>query len=207
MVTDVVQAPLVLIVRSDSPFHSVSDVVNAAHKEPGKLSYSSSGIGGSPHLATVMFSSMENIKLNHVPYQGSAPSVMSMLSGQTDMVFDTLFLTYPQVKAGKARALAQTGAKRSPLLPDVPTMGEAGLKGYEATSWLSLAVPANTPVDVIQKINLAANEVMKTSAFADPLVDQGMVIVGNTPAEAAAHLRREVTKWSAVVHELGAKAQ
>lgn len=200
-VVDIVQVPLVLIVNSSSPAKSLSDIVKAAKNDPGKLTFGSSGIGGSPHLATEMFESAENIKLTHVPYQGSAPSLIGLLSDQTDMIFDTLFLTYPQIKQGKARAIAQTGAIRSALLPDVPTMAEAGVAGYEATSWLSVAVRSGTPAEIVQRLNLVSNEVLESKDFKEAVLQQGLQIIGGSSANSEAHLRTEIDKWKRVIRE------
>ena len=205
-VVDVVAMPLVMIVHPNSPAKSVADLVAMAKKAPGKLSYGSSGNGGSPHLAMEMFKSMAGVFVNHIPYRGSAPSVQDLIAGQTDVVIDTIFLTTPFVQAGKARALAQTGAQRSPYLPDVPTMREAGIAGYEATSWLSMAAPAGTPAAVVQKINAAANEVLKAPAMREQLTKQGMDIIAGTPDEAARRLRVEVDKWGKAVASSGAKS-
>ena len=204
-IVDVVEMPLVMIVPPSSPAKSVHDLVGMAKRAPGKLSYGSSGNGGSPHLATEMFKSMTGVSINHVPYRGSAPAVQDLLAGQTDVVLDTIFLTTPYVKSGNARALAQTGAKRSAYLPNVPTMREAGIAGYEATSWLSLAAPAGTPTGVIQKLNAAVNEVLKNQALREQITKQGMEIVAGTPEDAERHLRLEVEKWGSAVKTSGAK--
>jgi len=205
-VIDVVEMPLVMIVNPSSPAKSVRDLVQMAKKSPGKLSYGSSGNGGSPHLAMEMFKSMTGVFINHIPYRGSAPSVQDLIAGQTDVVMDTIFLTTPQVQAGKARALAQTGTKRSAYLPDVPTMREAGVEGYEATSWLALAAPGGTPSAVVQKLNAAANEVLKSTAIREQLTKQGLEILAGTPEDSARHLRVEVEKWGRAVKSSGAKA-
>jgi tripartite-type tricarboxylate transporter receptor subunit TctC len=206
-VIDGVAIPLVLIVPPDSPYKSVAELIAGAKKVPGKLNYGSSGLGGSPHLATEMFASMAGIKLTHVPYKGSAPAVQDLLAGQTNMVFDTLFLTLPQIKAGKARALAQTGKTRSPLLPDVPTVAEAGLPGYEATSWLSVAAPASTPPEIIKKLNAAAFETLTSPELREVLLKQGATVIADTPQEATARLKVEVERWGKAVRESGATAE
>jgi tripartite-type tricarboxylate transporter receptor subunit TctC len=204
-VVDAVAMPLVMIVPPNSPARSVRDLVELAKKAPGKLAYGSSGNGGSPHLAMEMFKSMTGVFISHIPDRGSAPAVQDLIAGQTDVVIDTIFLVTPQVQGGKARALAQTGAKRSAYLPDVPTMREAGVAGYEATSWMSLAAPAGTPPDVIRKLNAAANEVLKAPAMREQLTKQGLEIIAGTPEDAARHLRVEVEKWGKAVKSSGAK--
>lgn len=203
-VVDVISVPLVLIVPSNSPAKTLQDLIAMAKKAPGKVAYGSSGPGGSPHLVTAMFASKAGLQLNHIPYKGSAPAVMNLVAGQTDFVIDTLFLTRPQIEAGKARALAQTGAARSPLLPDVPTMREAGLDDYEASSWLSLAAPAGTPETIVSRLNATANEVLQDDAVRRSLEDQGLVIAGGSPERARTHLRAEVERWGQAVRDSGA---
>ncbi|WP_407848628.1 tripartite tricarboxylate transporter substrate binding protein [Bordetella petrii] len=203
-VVDVISVPLVLIVPSNSPAKTLQDLIAMAKKAPGKVAYGSSGPGGSPHLATAMFASKAGLQLNHIPYKGSAPAVMDLVAGQTDFVIDTLFLTRPQIEAGKARALAQTGAARSPLLPDVPTMREAGLSDYEASSWLSLAAPAGTPEAIVSRLNATANEVLQDDAVRRSLEEQGLVIAGGSPERARTHLRAEVERWGQAVRDSGA---
>lgn len=204
-VVTVVAMPLVMIVPPNSPAKSVKDLVEIAKKSPGKLSYGSSGTGGSPHLAMEMFKSAAGVFINHIPYKGSAPAVSDLIAGQTDVVIDTIFLTTPQVKGGKARALAQTGTERSSYLPDVPTMREAGIEGYEATSWLGLAAPGGTPAPVVDKLNAVANEVLKSPAVREQLEKQGLTVIAGTPQDAARFLRTEVERWGKAVKNSGAK--
>ena len=206
-VIDVISVPLMMIVHPSSPAKSVTDLVQMAKSAPGKLSYGSSGSGGSPHLAMEMFKTMAGIDINHIPYKGSAPSVMDLVAGQTDVVIDTLFLTQQQVQAGKARALAQTGTNRSKMVPDVPTMREMGLAGYEATSWMSVAAPAGTPADAIGRLNAAANEVLQSAAVQELFAKQGLEILGGTVQDAARHLQNEVVRWGKAVKDSGAKAE
>ena len=206
-IVDVAEVPLAMIVPAASPFKSLQDLVNAAKEKPGALNYGSSGVGGSPHLATELFSSLSKIKLTHVPYSGSAPAVMALVAGQTDLVFDTVFLVTPQVTSGNAHALVQTGAERSPLLPDVPTLKEAGFPGQQVSSWFSLAAPAHTPPEVIAKLNAAVNKTIASSGFRELVIKQGAGTVGGTPADSAAHLAAEMSKWSKVIQEASIKTQ
>jgi len=206
-IVNVAQVPLVLIVPAESPLHTLADLIAQAKAAPGTLTYGSSGNGGSPHLASEMLSSMAGIKLIHVPYKGSSPSVMGVIAGQTDMAFDTLFLTLPLVQSGKARALAQTADTRSPLMPDVPTVAEAGLPGYKATSWFMLAARAGTPPDVIERLNAAVNQVLADPELRKTLAGQGLQVAGGSVQDATDHLRNEIDKWGRIVRDSGARAQ
>jgi len=206
-VVTVAQVPLVLIVPADSPLRTLADLIAKAKAQPGTLTYGSSGNGGSPHLATAMLSSMAEIDLVHIPYKGSAPSVLGLIAGQTDLAFDTLFLTLPQVQSGKARALAQSSDTRSPLLPDVPTVAEAGLKGYKATSWFMLAVRTGTPAEIVERLNKVANEVLADPDLRKDLARQGLQVAGGSIEEAGQHLRGEIEKWGKIVRASGAQAQ
>jgi len=206
-VATVAGVPLVLIVPAASPVHSLADLIARAKAAPGTLTYGSSGNGGSPHLAAEMLSSMADIKLVHIPYKGSAPSVLSVIAEQTDMAFDTLFLTLPQIQSGKARPLAQTGSARSSLLPDVPTMAEAGLPGYQAASWFMMAVRTGTPADIVERLNAATNAVLADPAVRQSLAEQGLQPMGGSPQDATDHLRNEIGKWGKIVRASGARAE
>lgn len=197
--------PLALIVHPSSPYRTVGDLVAAAKKNPGQLTYGSSGNGGSPHLATEMFKHVAGFTAVHVPYKGSAPAVQDLIAGQTSFVFDTVFLTAPFVQAGKARALAQTGRTRAAALPDVPTMVEAGVPNFVATSWLGLAAPSSTPKAVVARINAAANEVLRQPDVLSSLARQGMEPAGGSPEDAARHLKAEIAWWGKAVQDSGAK--
>ncbi|MDF3883023.1 tripartite tricarboxylate transporter substrate binding protein [Cupriavidus basilensis] len=204
MVGNVAAVPLVLIVPPSSPYKTVQSLIQAARDKPNSLSYGSSGVGGSAHLATAMFLSDAGIRMNHVPYKGSAPAVSDLIGGHVDVVFDTLFLTRPYIQAGKARALAQTGSARSPLLPDVPTLQEAGYKNLVVESWHVVAAPAATPPAVVQKLNAALVVALRTQEVKDALVKQGLDIRANTPAEANRYFKSEVDRWAKAVSASGA---
>lgn len=203
-VADIVSIPLVLAVPPNSPATTVREFVELARKQPGKLSYGSSGNGGGPHLAMEMLKSSMGIYLSHIPYRGSAAALTDLMGGQTDAMFDTVFLVKPQAAAGKVRILAQTGNTRSIYLPGTPTMQEAGIAGYEATAWLKLVAPAGTPRAVVQKLNTAFNEALKMPAIRQSLVKQGLEIRGGSPQESALHLKGEIDKWGKAVKSSGA---
>ncbi|WP_326541103.1 tripartite tricarboxylate transporter substrate binding protein [Pseudorhodoferax sp.] len=201
----VTTGPLALIVHPTSPYKTVGELVAAAKKQPGKLTYGSSGNGGSPHLTSEMFKSVAGFDAVHVPYKGSAPSVQDLIAGQTSFVFDTVFLTAPFVQAGRARALAVTGRARAATLPDVPTMVEAGVPGFVATSWLGLAAPSQTPKDVVARLSAAADEVLRNPDIRASLTKQGMDPAGGSPEDAARHVAAEIAWWGKAVRDSGAK--
>ena len=206
-VIDVGSSPEVLVVNKSEGITTLAQLIAAAKKSPGKLTYSSSGIGGSPHLATVMFAKDAGIQLTHVPYQGSAPAVTAAMSGQVSMVIDTFLTCLPGIRAGTLIPLAQTDAKRSSVLPDVPTMQESGLNGYLANAWFSLLAPAGTPRPIIDKLNATINEIIRDPAFKALFAKQAIFMIGGTPDDAQAHLRSEVARWRTVVKESGASIE
>jgi tripartite-type tricarboxylate transporter receptor subunit TctC len=198
-VSVVAQVPLVMIVNPASKAKTVAEFVQLAKEKPGRMTYGSSGNGGSPHLSMEMFQSMTGTRLVHVPYKGSAPAVQDLLGGQTDVVVDTLFLTQQQVIAGKARAIAQLGAKRSSLMPDVPTLQEAGLQGFDISSWFMLVAPAATPPAVVSKLNAAVSEFIASPKTRETLARQGLEPVGGTPQDALRFLKANVSRFGEAV--------
>jgi tripartite-type tricarboxylate transporter receptor subunit TctC len=206
-VVDVASSPEVLVVNKSQNITTLAQLIEKAKQNPGKLTYGSSGIGGSPHLATVMFANDAGIKLTHVPYQGSAPAVTAAMSGQVSLVIDTFLTCLPGINAGNLIPLAQTEAKRSSVLPNVPTMAEAGLKGYQASAWFSMLAPAKTPKPIIDKLNTAVNEIIKDPKFQALFAKQAIFMVGGTPDAAEAHLKSEVTRWQTAVKESGASIE
>ena len=206
MVVDVLSVPNVFIVNPASPARTMADLVKEAKQAPGRLSFGSPGTGSISHLAVEMFQTTAGVKLNHIPYKGSAPAVMDLVAGQTNLVADTVFLCQPQVAAGKVRALAQTGTQRSKLMPDVPTMQEAGFPGYAAVSWMSLAVPAGTPAEIVARLNKAANEVLTSSAVHAAFDKQGLDVMGGSPEESSRRIQGELKRWGEAVRLSGARA-
>jgi tripartite-type tricarboxylate transporter receptor subunit TctC len=197
---------LVVLVHPSIPAHSVKELIALAGKEPGALNYASAGSGSGIHLGSELFASMAGIKLTHVPYKGSAPALTDLLGGHVAIYFSSLPPAIGLVKDGKVRALAVTGAKRSAVFPDLPTVAEAGLPGYEAVLHYGIVAPAGTPGPVIEKLNQAlqtalANEDVKAKIAAD-----GAEPLPSTPAEYAADIDREEAKWSEIVRKSGAKA-
>lgn len=206
MAVDIVAGPLALAVNSNSPWNSAQDLIADAKRRPGKISFGSSGNGGSPHLASEMLRLAGGVQMMHVPYRGSAPALNDLLANQTSFQFDTITILAPHAQSGKVRILATSGRTRSSVLPNVPTVAESGFPGFEATSWMSLAVPASTPRDVVRKINAAVVDSLKDPEIRAGLSSQGWEIVGNSPEDSATRLRGEVDRWVKVVREASIKA-
>jgi tripartite-type tricarboxylate transporter receptor subunit TctC len=186
--------------------HNVADFIKYAKAHPGKLNMASSGNGTSIHLAGELFKSMSGTYMVHFPYRGSGPALMDMVGGTMDVMFDNLPSSLPQIKAGKLKALAVTSRERSAVLPDVPTIEEAGgLKGFDATSWFGLLAPAGTPPDIVNRIQQEVAKSLGTPAIKEKLLSQGAIPSGNTPAEFARHIDAEHKKWAQVVKASGAK--
>ena len=188
--------------------NNVGDFVKYAKANPGKLNMASSGSGTSIHLSGELFKSMTGSYMTHIPYRGSGPALMDMVGGNADVMFDNLPSSLPQIKGGKLKALAVTSAQRSPALPDVPTVAEAGgplLKGYEASSWFGLLAPAGTPPEIVNRIQQEVAKSLSTPAIKEKMVAQGAIPSGNTPAEFAKLIESEHEKWAKVVKASGAK--
>ena len=203
-VTLVALVPNILVVHPSVPAKSVAELIALAKKQPGKLTYASSGNGTSIHLSGALFESLAGVQMVHVPYKGSAPAVTDLLGGQVNMMFDNMPSALPHVKAGKLRALGVTSAKRSPAVPDVPTIAEAGVKGYEASSWFGVLAPATTPKDIVAKLNAEIAKSLGTPEMKEKLSSQGAEPVGNTPEQFGAFIRAEIDKWAKVVKASGA---
>ena len=194
--------PNVLVVNAaKSPEKSVADVIAHAKKEPGKLTYASAGNGTSIHLAGEVFASMAGINILHVPYKGSGPAITDMLGGQVDLMFDSITSARPHIQSGKLRALGLTTAKRSSALPDVPTIAEAGVPGYEVSPWFATFAPAGTPAEVVNKLNKVLNGLMKDPDTLKKLESIGAEPIGSTPQELATHLNKELARWDKLIKE------
>jgi tripartite-type tricarboxylate transporter receptor subunit TctC len=198
-------APNVLVVHPSLPVKSVRELIGLAKEKPGRIDYASSGNGSSQHLFAALFSSMAGINMYHIPYKGSAQATTDLLSGEVKVGCPGIAGMMQYIKDGRLRALAVTGAKRSPELPDVPTIAEAGVKGYEATLWLGILGPAALPKDVIAKLNTAITGLLKQPDVQNSLRTVGTEIVYRTPDEFGKFLRAEQQKWSKLVKEIGVK--
>jgi tripartite-type tricarboxylate transporter receptor subunit TctC len=195
----------VLVVHPSVPVKSVKEVIELAKKQPGKLTYASSGNGTSIHMSGAMFTQMTHTDILHIPYKGSGPAVTDLLAGQTNMMFDNIPSSLPHIKAGKLRALATTGTQRDPALPDVPTIAESGVAGYESGVWFGLSVAAGTPRDVIGRLNAAAVQATKSPEFRKRMTDLGYNIIPGTPEDMTRMLEAELKRWGPIVKASGAK--
>ncbi len=200
----VANVPNLLVAHPSQPFKTVPEMIAYAKANPGKINFGSPGNGASPHLSGELFKSMAKVELTHIPYKGSAPAVSDLLGNQIAIMFDNLPSVIPHVRSGKLRAIAISTAKRSPELPDVPTIAEAGVPGYEAVSWFGLFAPAATPKPVLDKLSTALSKVLANPEVQKKISAQGGETVNETPAQFAAFIRSETTKWGKVVKESGA---
>jgi tripartite-type tricarboxylate transporter receptor subunit TctC len=203
-ITLVAAVPNVLVVNPSVEAKSVRELIALAKAKPGQLSFASSGNGTSIHLSGELFKTMAGIDMLHVPYKGSAPALTDLIGGQVNLMFDNLPSSLPHIKAGKLRALAVTSGKRSPALPDVPTIAEAGLPGFEASSWFGVFAPAGTPKEIITRLNMEIVKALTSPELKERLAAQGAEAVGNSPEQFAAHIRSETAKWAKVVKASGA---
>ncbi len=199
----VASVPQLLTVRADSPYKSVADVIAAAKANPGKLTYGSSGNGAINHLAGQMFADMAGVKLQHVPYKGGAPATNAILSGEIDLIFGEPAPLLPHVKGGKLRALAVTSAKRSPGVPDLPTIAEVAVPGYEVTSWNGFLAPTGTPDAAIKRLNASFNKVLADPAMRERLIQMGYEPIGGAPDLFSKHIDAETKKWGPVIKASG----
>jgi tripartite-type tricarboxylate transporter receptor subunit TctC len=204
-VSTIVSLNNVLVLNPSVPAKSVQEVIAMAKAQPGKLTYASSGNGTSIHLSGELFKSMTGVDMLHIPYKGSAPAVTDLLGGQVNMMFDNIPSSLPHIKAGKLRALAVTGSKRSLLLPDLPTIAEAGVPGYDSYVWFGVVAPAGTPPEIVARLNAALAKAAVTPSFRDRLTEQGYDVLSSTPEQMASSIRGEIAKWGKIVKASGAK--
>jgi len=193
------KGPLVLVVNPNSPYKTVKDIVDAAKAKPGVLTFSSGGIGGSHQLSAEIFEQNAGIEMIHVPYKSGSAGLTDLMAGNVTMMFDQMYSAMPSIKADKLRPIAITSKKRSPLLPNVPSFAEVGYPKVEVLNWQGLIAPKGTPKAIIDKLNAAANETLKDPQLRELMLSQGNEIGGGTPADFAALIKSESSKWGAVV--------
>ena len=205
-VTLVATQNLMLVVHPSVPAKSVKDIIALAKAKPGQLSFASAGNGTGGHLSGELFKLLAGIDLLHIPYKGVAPALVDVVAGQVSMTFASLLSGTPHYKSGRLRAYAVTGAKRSAALPELPTMQEAGVKGYESSAWYGVLAPAGTPADIVNKLNAEIVGILKQPETNERLSQEGAEPVGNTPAQFGAHIKSEIEKWRKVIRAAGIKA-
>jgi tripartite-type tricarboxylate transporter receptor subunit TctC len=195
------KGPLILTVRADSPYKSVKDIVAAAKAAPGKLTYSSGGIGGTHHLSGALFEHLAGIDMIHAPYKSGSAAATDLLGGQVNMMFEQMYIAVPGVQAGKTRAIAITSKTRSTLMPDVPTMAESGYPTFEVLNWQGVVGPKNMPAELVKTLNAAANKAIQDKDVRALMLSQGNEIGGGTPEQFAALIKAEMPRWAKVVKD------
>ncbi len=193
------ESPLILNVNKKVPVKDVAQLIALAKKEPGALTFGSSGVGGAHHLSGELFASEAGIELTHVPYKGGAPAATDLMAGHIDMMFEMGYAALPAIQAKKVHPLAVTSAKRLPLLPDVPTVAESGLPGFESYNWQGIIAPAGTPAPIIQKLNAAFNTILQKPEVKKAFDETGGQVAGGSPEDFANFIQSETEKWAAVI--------
>ena len=196
-------APLVVEVNAQSPITTLRELIDAARSSKGKINYASAGPGNTSHLAVELFKMTVGVDMTHVPYKGSGPAITAILGREVDLMFDAIGSSLPQIKAGRFRALAVTTATRSPVLPGVPTVQEAGVPGFDVSVWYGVFAAAGTPQPIVQKLNAEFIRAMNVPEVKERVEALGYQVVGSTPAQLDAHVRSEITRWARVVKEAG----
>ncbi len=199
--------PLVLAVHPSLPLKNVKDLIALAKSRPGQLTYVSSGIGASGHLAGALFDTMTGTKMEHIPYKGMSLAVSDLMGGQVSMTFGTSLSVIPHVRTGRLRALAVTGAQRSPALPGLPTIAESGVLGYEAGLWYGFVGPARMPPEIVQRLNAEIVAILAQPDTREKLASQGLDARSSTPEEFARIIASDIVRWAAVVQKLGLQAE
>ncbi len=197
----------VLVVNPSVNARSMKELIELARKEPGKLTFVSAGVGTSVHMAGELFKNMAGVQMTHVPYKSSVAALVDLMAGRVDVMFDNIPSALAHIKSGKLRALATTGAKRAAVLPELPTIAEQGLAGYEAGVWIGLLAPAGTPKAIVDKLNAEGQKAIKAPDFAKRMADLGYEVIGGTPEQMRATIDAEVKRWFPVVKASGAKPE
>jgi len=198
-ITNLVNFPLLLVTHPSVPAKTTEQLVALAKAKPKQLFFASPGNGNSGHLAGELLNNMAKVQIVHVPYKGQGPAISDLLAGQVQMLYSSIPSVLPQVRNGQLNDIAVGSARRIPSLPDIPTISESGVPGYEAYSWVGLVAPAKTPRDIIQKLNADITEILRQKDVAEKLVGQGALPVGDTPEQFGQYIKTEIEKWGAVV--------
>jgi len=202
----IAEVPLILVVNPGVPVKSVGDLIALGKAQPGKLNFGSSGNAAAPHLAGESFKIATGVQMQHVPYKGSAPALTDLIGGQVQLMFDSMPSAMPHVKSGRIRAVAVTSARRSPTMPELPTVAESGVPGFDISTWYGVWAPAGTPKDIVNRLSAEIARALRLPEIRERLAGLGAEPVGNTPEEFAAYCQSELAKWSKIVRESGAKA-
>ena len=200
-------APFLLVLHPSVPANSVTELIAYIKAKPGGVNYGSSGVGGAAHLAGEMFKTAAGVQLTHIPYKGAAPAMADLLGGQVPMVFDPIPTSLPHVRGGRIKVLAITSAQRTPLMPEVPTVAESGLPGFEVAAWFGLYAPAATPADIVGKLNADVNRVLQLPEVKEKFAALGADSAPMTTDQFAVHLRTEIAKFAKAIKDSGAKAE
>lgn len=199
--------PLLVTASLNTPVNTIPDLIKYAKANPGKLTFASAGSGNTSHLAAELFKSTVDIEMLHIPYKGSGPAVVALLSGDVSLMFDSISTSVPHVKSGKLKALAVTGEKRSALLPNVPTVSQSGLPGFEINGWYGVIAPAKTPPQIVNTLSKSIADVVNEPAMKEQLEKLGYAAVGSTPEAFEKHIDAELIRWAPVVVKSGAKVE
>ncbi|MDB5805944.1 MAG: hypothetical protein JWN73_3266 [Betaproteobacteria bacterium] len=203
----VVHNPLLMVVPAASPHKSLADIVNFARANPGKINFGTGGIGSSPHMSMELFKKVAKINITPIHYKGDSAAIVDLLSGQVDMLTSSISALMPYVEGGKLRPIAITGAKRSPVVPQIPTIAESGYEGYEVLTWFGLVGPPGMPKEIVERINKEMSAAIATPAVRQQMLKMGFEIVPNTPEEFNKYLNEEATKWRTLIRELNLKSE
>jgi len=195
----IASAPLLVVVHPSLPAKSVKELIALAKTRPGQINYASNGAGGSSHLAVELFDMMTGVRMAHIPYKGLTPALTDLLSGEVQVMFSSAVAMLPQVKAGRLRAIAMTGSKRSAAIPNIPTVAESGVPGYETGSWYGVVVPAGTPKAAIDRLSREIQTIVKSQDITTKLNEEAVIPVGSTPEAFDKHIRAELARWAKVI--------
>ncbi len=206
-VSNVAESPNVLAVHPSVPAKNVKELIALLRSRPGQINYGSGGVGGSTHLAAELFKLLAKVDVTHIPYKGGGPAVTDLLGGQISMIFGNLPAVLPHVKSGRINVLAIASAKRSPTMPDLPTMDEAGVRGFEASTWAGLLMPAGTPQPIIDRFYADLQKIYAQPDMKQRMATGGFEAIGSSPKEFAAYLELEVARWEKVIRVAGIKAE
>jgi tripartite-type tricarboxylate transporter receptor subunit TctC len=206
-VSQIASAALVAVSNLGLPAKSIAELVKLAQTRPGQINYASSGTGSIAHLSVELFNAMAKIKLQHVPYKGTGPALTDLLSGQVQLLFNSALSMLPQIRGNRVRALAVTSAARITPLPEVPTLAESGVAGYDATSWYGVLAPARTPRAIVDKLHAEVAKAVRAPDLRERLLSEGAIPVGNTPEQFAVFIQRELERWAKVIKDAGIRIE